>query len=689
MLIAVPQAANAVVISKTKSSPINNQVYLQPSVLNKFVVNPRILSNSFAPEAKQAYPFRQVQGQFAQLHYERVRINRGPEHAKKILEYFLQILDPNKVIFTKQEVDSFYAKYTTGSLPKLTNDLNVAWEIYRIYIERATALYRAQAEYILSVKDKQPNLDTNYQLLLDDKSSFRNANESIQDIAKKLALITLISVKLDKTNFTWSEICAYALRGLVNRQAVLNNTSNADVFNKFMNVYVIGGADTHSAFFPAEKQQVFTDNISRSFVGIGVSIKTNDDGTFQVVQVLPGGPAAKQGGIDKDDEIIAISQDNRNWQSVEGFTSDRVVSLIKGKANTKVYLRLLSTDGYTKVVSIVRGEVEKSDSIAKIKTYTSGGKKYGILSFSNFYLGVADDIRNLLNRNRDLSGLIIDLRGNGGGLVEELLKMSELFFGAYSPIFQVSSSPSQIVGNVKLSSPFNFGKKEQIFTQPIIVLVDELSASASEILSAAMQDYRRGIIVGRTTYGKGTVQAPNPISDFSNDGISLITIQKFFRLTGKATQFNGVTPDVILAEEKGFFQSERDSFNPLPYSVINETKFTPFTNYVNKTYISQLQNLETNWLNNNSDYRSYVNYTKRVVERSKLKVYNINYSANLAYNNSVHREVLNRYNAWARANGKKTFNSYRDLMNANLNEGPDPTLDLVKQMLVTYSKNFN
>lgn len=688
-IMSVSQTANAVVISSTKASPIDNRTYLQNSILNRFVVNSSILSASFTPAQNQFYPFRQVQGQFAQFHYDRVKINRGSEHAEKVLEFYLSVLDPNKIYFTQQDVDGFKSQFTRGSTPKLTNDLNIAWQIYRVYVQRATEINRAQAAYILSLKDKQPNLDTNGVLALGEKASYRNANrKSVDELARELALSRLISIKLEKTTFSWSEICAYAIRGLVNFQSILNNTSNSDVFGLFMNSYTVGGADYHSKFFPAERQSDFADGLSRSFVGIGVSFKGNTDGTFEIVSVLPGGPSAKQGGIEKGDEILAVSNDNRNWTSVEGLSQDRVVRLIRGQRNTKVFLRLLSSNGYTKVVSIVRGEVEKQDETAKLETYRVGGKKYGVLSFGMFYTGVANDIRKLIEDNRDIAGLIIDLRNNGGGLVDELLRMSELFFGPYAPIFQVTSSPSQVVGNVKLSSTYDFNNRASLFTKPIIVLINGYSASASEILGAAIQDYKRGIVVGSTSYGKGTVQEPRPISDFSNDGISIITIQKFFRLTGGATQFNGVTPDVNITAIPAAADSERTGFNPLPYSVINETRFTAFTDYVKPAYIQQLKDLEQNWSKTNKEYRDYTNFILRVQKENEAKVSYINYSRRLDYQKFYERESLNRYNSWAKANGKKTYPNYRAFTNADVTTGPDPVLDLVKQMLVTYTNNF-
>ncbi|RIY32376.1 hypothetical protein CKF54_04990 [Psittacicella hinzii] len=690
LFTVAPQTASAVLISSTKSNPIDNNVYLRESVLNNFTLNANILSDSFAPRADQNYPFRQVQGQFAQLHFDRVKINRGSKIGEKVLEYYLQTLDPNKIYFTKQDVDSFYSQYASGSSPKITNDLNTAWVIYKIYLQRVTALNKAQAAYILSVKDKQPNLDTNVVLPRGKDASYRDqSRKSLEEVAQELALVRLISVKLEKTNFNWSQVAAYSIRGLVNFQGVVNRSTSDDVFTTFMNVYVGGGADYHSAFFPAERQKDFNDSLNKTFYGIGVTFRTNTDGSFEIVQVLKGGPSAKQGGIEKGDEILAVSADGRNWNTAEGLTSDKLVRQIRGESGTKVYLRLLSKDGYTKVVSIIRGTVERVDTSAKLKTYNAQGKKYGVLTFGQFYNGVAEDVRKLINNNRNISGLIIDLRANGGGYVEELLKMSELFFGNRSPVFQVTNNSSQIVGNVMLATPYSFGKSEALFTQPVIVLIDGASASASEILSAAFQDYRRGLIVGATSYGKGTVQAPNLISDFSNDGLSLITIQKYFRLTGAATQFNGVTPDIVLPAAPYYQDSERTLFNTLPYSVINETKFVPFTGYVTKNAIEALTSFENNYLETNTVYSTYVDFMQRLKKEQSQKVTYINYSRSLANQNYVQNQTLTRYNTWAKANGKATYATYKDFYNADTTEGPDPNLDLVKQMLVEYAKHVN
>ncbi|MFC6277169.1 carboxy terminal-processing peptidase [Psittacicella hinzii] len=685
----MPQAANAVLVSKTKSPAIDTNKYLRNSVMSNFVLNTNISGDSFKPDNEFQYPFRQIPGIYANNHFLHQRLNEGEPLARKVLEQYLRVLDPGKVLFTKQEVENLYKTYTTGNHPLITNNLDTGWKIYQLYARHLTELNRLVAEYVLSL-NSEPNLDTDMTITKGDYAEFRDEGVTLADVAKKYALRSLIAVKIDKPKFDWNQVRAYVMRGLIYQQNTLNNTRSVDVYGKFVDSLVKGGADAHSAFYPPEDSNTMAEHLSSSFYGIGVGITANSDGTFVIASIIKGGPSEKQGGIEKDDEILAVSQDGKNWVNADTLLMPSLIKLIKGKENTKVFLRLYSKDGFTKVVSINRGAVKQEDIVVNLKKYTKDGKEYGVVKFGSFYQGLSNDLYKALSSNPNLEGLIIDLRGNTGGYVEEAQGISSIFLDQFSPIMQVTNNRTQVVGSTRNSRPVSFSAKPYLFNKPIIVLIDAGSASASEIFSGAVQDYRRGLIMGDKSFGKGTVQAPINISDFTNDGLTYVTIQIFFRVTGKTTQVNGVTPDIqlpILTLNK----REVDFFNALKPETINAAKYTPYNNFVSKNILTQLTNVQQEWSKTHPDYSKYVSFINRIKTENDRKFEYVNYTKRLEFQKYYQGQILQNYNKWAKENNKPSYSSYEELMKRNIGDkdGPDLALDMSKDLLVEYVKLWN
>lgn len=684
--------AQAVLLSKTKATISDNAKYLKNTIINEFALNPKFVGDNLQPAREDLYPFKQTPGLFADVHFLRVKINEGSEHARKILDVYLENLDRDKTFFTRQDVRNFYETYTIGDRPLLTNQLNAAYHIYGIYLQRTMDVLRAQAQYILSL-DQEPNLNTDLEIKTDKAATYRSTKESVDVIARKLALNTLITIKLDKPSYSWNEVRAYAIRTLVRTARVLNNTTDSDIFGSYMNAMTLGGGDSHSTFYPAKRENKLYSGLNPTFVGIGVQLTSERDGSFTITNLLQNGPAFKQGGLESGDIILGVSQDGKKYDNAEDFTLDTLVNKIKGKAGTKVWLKVYSKDGYLKVVSINRGEIKKEDLVSRIHRFTANGQTYGVLKFTGWYTGLAADAYREMVKNADVAGLIIDLRSNGGGLVDELQKFSQIFLDDFAPVMQITNSPKEFTGSVRTARPIVAGNNQFKFNKPIIVMIDGFSASASEIFSGAVQDYRRGIVIGNTSYGKGTVQTYFPVSEFADEGQAVITIQKFFRISGKTTQFNGVVPDIKFPYMQYIDVSERTSANPLSGTEINATKYVTYGNrYVNGSILSNLNNLANTWSQKHPEYANYVSYMDKLRAETTSKTVKVNYSYRKAFQSYQETFELDRYNKWAKSNNRPAFKNYKELqsfISLNTDLGPDPYLDLAKQMLVDYVKLWN
>lgn len=353
----------------------------------------------------------------------------------------------------------------------------------------------------------------------------------------------------------------------------LKKLNDNDRFALFMNS-ITGSEDPHTDFLPPEDKKRFDEMMSGSFIGIGASLQQQEDGKIKVASIITGSPSWKQGHLKADDIIEKVAQGDQTAVDVEGMETDEVVKLIRGPKDTEVRLTVKHADGTKEVVPIVRGKVDMEDTFAKSAIIENKGKKIGYIYLPEFYADftgdgtgrrsgqdVANEVSKLKAENVD--GIVLDLRNNGGGSLTDVVDMAGIFIGK-GPVVQVRASGNQSV-TLKSQSP------APLYTGPLAIMVNNGSASASEILAAAMQDYGRAVIIGTNTFGKGTVQKLVSLDQFVNasirdqiiaafnqakgggasyDGIGSLklTIQKFYRVNGGSTQLKGVTPDIILPD---------------------------------------------------------------------------------------------------------------------------------------------
>lgn len=363
----------------------------------------------------------------------------------------------------------------------------------------------------------------------------------------------------------------------------LNKSSDEDRFAMYMNA-ITHAEDPHTDFFPPREKKAFDVQMSGEFFGIGAQLKLEDD-KVKIASIVPGSPSWKQGELKANDEILKVGQGAAEPEDVQGYELEDVVQKIRGEKGTEVRLTVKRIDGSIKVIPIIRGKVALEETFAKSALIKTKSGKIGYIYLSEFYSNFtspdgrrsADDIAKEVDKlkKENVKGIILDLRYNGGGSLYDVVDMSGVFVGA-GPVVQVKTSEAQPI-ILKSRTP------GVTYDGPFIIMVNQASASASEILAAAMQDYKRAVIVGNTTFGKGTVQKQIPLEEVMNEATRLklavarepelgslkLTIQKFYRVTGGSTQLRGVSPDISIPDVYSEIEiGERKDKAALPYDEI-------------------------------------------------------------------------------------------------------------------------
>lgn len=358
-----------------------------------------------------------------------------------------------------------------------------------------------------------------------------------------------------------------------------------DKFNVFVNA-ITTTMDPHTEFFPPVDKRYFDEEMSGRFFGIGASLQY-DDGNIKVASVITGSPAWKSGEIQPGDIIVKVAQGKEDPTELTGFVVTDAVKLIRGQKGTEVRLTLKKQDGSLKTVSLIRDEIVQDETFARSAVVKEGSAKIGYIFLPEFYadfehpngnrsyIDVAKEVTKL--KAEKVDGIVIDLRNNGGGSLYDVVQMAGLFIDE-GPIVQVKDRDDK-------PSILKDKDRSVLYTGPLAVMVNEFSASASEIFAAAIQDYGRGVIIGSTsTYGKGTVQRNiglDPVNGFSMSNSDLgtvkLTLQKFYRINGGSTQLKGVSSDIVLPDNLEYLKvREKDDPDALPWDEISKS---PYANW--------------------------------------------------------------------------------------------------------------
>ncbi len=562
------------------------------------------------------------------------------EFSEYVYNEFINGLDPNKRYFTQKDIAEFSQyKYEIDNqlLKEDVSFYNLVYKRFSSKIKNAKSYYGDLLAQPFNFKKKE-TIDVDYE-----KVSFaKNENELIDYWRKQLKLSTLIRIqdKLEKQKKNIikdaqhkpksfktleKEARLEVLKNMDDLYLRIEELEHEDWFSTFLNS-VVGAFDPHTTYMAPSIKERFDQDMSGKLEGIGARLQKKGIYTH-VFELVSGGPAWKQGDLEAGDIILEVAQGNKKTVDIVGMRLDDAIKFIKGKKGTEVRLTVKKKlDGSTKIISIIRDVVELEETFVKSSIVEKEGKKYGIIDLPKFYIDFdeknyrdsAKDMEKEIERlkREGVTGLIVDLRNNGGGSLKTAIEISGLFIDK-GPVVQVKYRGEKPIIKKDIDP------KTQ-WKGALVVLVNEFSASASEIFAAAMQDYKRAIIIGgNQTYGKGTVQSVLPINQFTkydkNLGALKMTIQKFYRINGGSTQIEGVYSDIAIPSRYSYMKfGERDLDGALIWDKVNQAEYTQTNSYQNfsdvifnsKQRIAadskfKLINEYAKWLKENQDDTSY------------------------------------------------------------------------------------
>jgi carboxyl-terminal processing protease len=563
------------------------------------------------PPTKYEEILKLVGEMLTQAHYSPKDINDA--FSKRIFQKYFNDLDPEKNIYLKSDVDALQKKYET----RIDDEIKgapvefflAAGRTFNARMEEAAAVCN---EILLKPFD----FTIDEEVILDgEKLSYATTAAEIKERwRKKLKYMTLerYSDMLDvreknknkegfivKSDSELEKEAREKTKKVIDRlfERFRYKFNDDDKFNLFVNA-ITTTMDPHTEFFPPVDKRYFDEEMSGRFFGIGASLQY-DEGNIKVSSILTGSPAYKSGELQPGDVIQKVAQGKDEPVDLTGYVVTDAVKLIRGKKGTEVRLTVKKMDGTIKVVTLVRDQIVQDETFARSAIVKNGNTKIGYIFLPEFYadfdnpngnrsyIDVAKEVSKL--KQEKVDGIVIDLRNNGGGSLYDVVQMAGLFIED-GPIVQVKDRDNK-------PSVLKDKDKSVLYSGPLAVMVNEFSASASEIFAAAIQDYGRGVIIGSTsTYGKGTVQRNIGLDQgfsLSNSDLGTVklTLQKFYRINGGSTQLKGVSSDIVLPDQLEYLKvREKDDEDALPWDEINKSPYSSWNAGYDLKVIQQLSN---------------------------------------------------------------------------------------------------
>ena len=531
-------------------------------------------------QTEQTALFREILDRLATRHYRGQDIN--DDLSQRYLSTYIEMLDPLKSYFLQSDIEEFNQWST--KLDDLARRGDVAPGFVMFNRLRDRLLEQLQANIALLESDYEFDYSVDETLVLDGEERQWMLTESEQrDYWRKRIKDSMIRLLLnDKEPVKARELL---VKRFTNQITQMEQRDSQDVFQLYANA-LASLYDPHTSYFSPRTTENFQINMSLSLEGIGAELRTEDEYT-KVARVIPGGPADLQGILKASDKIIAVAQGDEELVDVIGWRIDDVVELIRGAKDSTVRLELIeggsdSADS-TKVIAIVRDKVklEEKSAQSKIININQNGTdlKLGVIDIPAFYMdfeayrkrdpeykSTTRDVYKLLSelREEQVDGIVLDLRNNGGGSLHEATMLTDLFIGT-GPVVQIRNAYQQVSRDQR-------AMMRAAYNGPLLVMINRLSASASEIFAGALQDYGRAVVVGSQSFGKGTVQDVTGLSS----GQLKLTVSKFYRVSGDSTQHRGVVPDIefpSLYDKEEVGESQQD--NALPWDNIHSVPFKP------------------------------------------------------------------------------------------------------------------
>ncbi len=604
-------------------------------------------------------------------------------------EKLIESLDPSKVYFTKLEFEQYGNNLNDESF-----DLNNSFKILNKYFNRLVEATSYQIEIL-----KDFNFDFSKSEYMDIYSDDNEWKSSFTELRKEWFLLAkndLLNELLDEDLSDETDSKQIIIDRYERRIRRITQRTNEDYFSIIMNNFT-SQFDPHSAYLSPKSAEDFDMQMSLSLEGIGALLGIEDD-YAKVVSLVPGGPAAKSNQLSPDDRIVSIRQAYEEKSTdVVGWRIDEIVKLIRGDAGTEVELEIMPSKSLEsserKFVTLVREEVQLEEQAAKSKIISidseSRNYKVGIIELPAFYIDFnawrerdpnfrsssrdVEDILKSFNKN-DVDAVLVDLRGNSGGSLYEANKLTGLFVASGATV-QVKESS----GNIR---PWGDGRAKQIWKKPIAVLVDRYSASASEIFAGAIQDYKRGIVIGHRTFGKGTVQR---LDDLSSGQIK-ITESKFYRVSGSSTQAKGIEPDIVLPSSWDIEETGESALDEsLPWDTIRPIRHRIYN--LDDTAIQRASENHIDRLTNDPNMQYILKVREKYDQRKNKKELSLNIDERKKDKLDRRLWILNTENSRRNLLNIGVFNTYDD-MEAFREEIDSEEISLENDFLLNESKNI-
>ncbi|CRK85783.1 Tail-specific protease [Candidatus Providencia siddallii] len=606
-------------------------------------------------------------------HYHQFDLN--DKFSEKIFNRYIKMLDFGHNVLLKTDIDE-YIKHKLNICELLKKgDLNMFYDLYNIAQKRRFE----QFKYASKRLEIPINFNTHDFIEIDRfKSSWPKNKNEINELWDKKVKFDWLNLKLiGKSDI---EIKEKLYKRYYFALKYLTQSKSEDVFQLIINSFT-REIDPHTSYLSPNSTEQFNSEINLSLEGIGVVLQ-QDDEDIVISSLITGSPAAKSKKLKVGDKIIGVADTGKTVVDVIGWRIDDVINLIRGAKGSKVTMEIVSVNNKTKshFVSIVREYVRLEDKAVKLIIKKCSANKIAILDIPSFYIGLTNDVKSKLQKlvNEDLSAIIIDLRGNGGGVLSEAVTLSGLFIRD-GPIVQVRNNNGQIHQDVDDDGII-------YYNGPLVVLVNRFSASASEIFAAAMQDYKRALIVGEQTFGKGTVQQHKSLNRIYDQilkpewpplGSIQYTIQKFYRITGESTQRKGVIPDIIMLSKQWSYEvGERFEDNSLPLDKISEVNFNKVKNIPDILSVILINHLKR--INQENCKLFFINNDLKCfkVNKNNNNFISLNYELRKKENSKIEKEKLNYIYKYKLCNNK-TMNFYEEY-DPYLDEAINISIDLKK-----------
>ena len=582
------------------------------------------------------------------------------ERKPMVGQLILKAIDPSRSLLTQEDIRQADIDRLPDQIER--GLLDTVYQLYGLSLTRS----EERLDYWLDILNQgvgSIDLTDNEELRVRNKETpWVTDLTSLKDLWRKQLENQAIGLLLaDRTE---DETYKALIRRYNSQKNRIEQTRPDDIFAGVINAYA-SAYDPHTSYLPPADSETFNINMSLSLQGIGAVLQTEDEFT-KVVSLIPGGPAEMDGRLNPADRILSIAQGSEPFEDVVGWRLDEVVQKIRGPKGSQVRLEVQAgDDAPNREIVLIRDRVQLEEQSAKGQVIEAGtnGEKIGIIKIPTFYSdftakqagdpnyrSTTRDVKKLLNelRNQDVQGVIVDLRNNGGGSLQEAYELFGLFIPR-GPVVQIQSSR----GRTDVRGDRD---PDVSWEGPMAVLVNRLSASASEIFAGAVQDYGRGLVIGSQTFGKGTVQALLPV----NEGQLKLTIAKFYRISGQSTQHQGVIPDIQFPsafDPKEIGESALDT--ALPWDQIRSLRYRPLD--TPQARVAQLIDRHQARIASDPNFKALLKRTERALELSSETGISLHLATRIKEREYNNQALLNIENARRTGLGLPTIKSVSEL----------------------------